>query len=122
MAIYRVDYFKTSNSKYVMVEANSKREAINKAIEEDNWQKYPVFFSTFEYIATLQERKPKQVSPIWVSVKDRLPPVDKEAIVLTKDGEICFGHIVNKRIAKDYNGWNIPDVEYWLPFVDPKDK
>lgn len=24
--------------------------------------------------------------------------------------------------AKDYNGWNIPDVEYWLPFVDPKDK
>lgn len=29
MAIYRVDYFKTSNSKYVMVEANSKREAIN---------------------------------------------------------------------------------------------
>ena len=79
-------------------------------------------FFTFNYTATLQERKPKQVSPIWVSVKDRLPPVDKEAIVLTKDGEICFGHIVNKRIAKDYNGWNIPDVEYWLPFVDPKDK
>ncbi len=22
----------------------------------------------------------------------------------------------------NYNGWNIPDVEYWLPFVDPKDK
>lgn len=122
MAIYRVDYFKTSNSKYVMVEANSKREAINKAIEENNWQKYPVFFPTFEYIATLQNRKPKLVSPIWVSVNDRLPPVDKEAVVLTKDGEICFGHIVDKKIAKDYNGWNIPDVEYWLPFVDPKDK
>ena len=44
MAIYRVDYFKTSNSKYVMVEANSKREAINKAIEENHWQKYPVDF------------------------------------------------------------------------------
>jgi hypothetical protein len=27
-----------------MVEANSKEEAINKAIEENNWQKYPVFF------------------------------------------------------------------------------
>lgn len=60
--------------------------------------------------------------PIWVSVKDKLPPVDKEAVVLTTDGEICFGHIVDKKIAKDYNGWNIPDVEYWLPFVDPKDK
>lgn len=58
----------------------------------------------------------------WVSVEDRLPPVDKEAVILTKDGEICFGHIVDKKIAKDYNGWNIPDVEYWLPFVDPKEK
>ena len=63
-----------------------------------------------------------KVSPVWVSVKDKLPPVDKEAVVLTTDGEICFGHIVDKKIAKDYNGWNIPDVEYWLPFVDPKDK
>ena len=73
-------------------------------------------------VSNMQERRPKQVSPIWVSAKDRLPPVDKEAVVLTKDGEICFGHIVDKKIAKDYNGWNIPDVEYWLPFVDPKDK
>lgn len=73
-------------------------------------------------VANIQERRPKQVSPIWVSVNDRLPPVDKEAVVLTTDGEICFGHIVDKKIAKDYNGWNIPDVEYWLPFVDPKDE
>ena len=122
MAIYRVDYFKTSNSKYVMVEANSKREAINKAIEENNWQKYPVFFPTFEYIATLQNRKPKLVSPIWVSVKDELPPADEEVVVFTTEGRLCFGHIVDKKIAKDYNGWNIPDVEYWLSFVDPKEK
>lgn len=60
--------------------------------------------------------------PRWISVNDELPPVDKEAVVLTTDGEICFGHIVDKKIAKDYNGWNIPDVEYWLPFVNPKDK
>lgn len=71
-------------------------------------------------VANIQESRPKQVSPVWVSVKDRLPPVDKEAVVLTTDGEICFGHIVDKKIAKDYNGWNIPNVEYWLPFVDPK--
>ena len=73
-------------------------------------------------VANIQERRPKQVSPIWVSVNDKLPPVDKEAVVLTTGGEICFGHIVDKKIAKDYNGWNIPDVEDWLPFVDPKDK
>lgn len=73
-------------------------------------------------VANMKERIPKQASSIWVSVNDRLPPVDKEAVVLTKDGEICFGHIVDKKIAKDYNGWNIPNVEYWLPFVDPKEK
>ena len=55
-----------------MVEANSKREAINKAIEESHWQKYPVDFFTFNYTATLQDRKPKNVSPVWVSVKDEL--------------------------------------------------
>lgn len=38
-------------------------------------------------VANIQERRLKQVSPIWVSVKDRLPPVDKEAVVLTTDGE-----------------------------------
>ena len=73
-------------------------------------------------IANMQEIRPRLFYPVWISVKDELPPVDKEAVVLTKDGEICFGHIVDKKIAKDYNGWNIPDVEYWLPFVDPKDK
>lgn len=71
-------------------------------------------------VADIQESRPKQVSPVWVSVKDRLPPVDKEVVVLTTDSEIRFGHIVDKKIAKDYNGWNIPNVEYWLPFVDPK--
>ena len=46
MAIYRVDYFKIVNLKYIMVEANSKREAINKAIEGNHWQRYPVDFFT----------------------------------------------------------------------------
>lgn len=107
---------------YFWVIVRNLGRAINKAIEESHWQKYPVDFFTFNYTATLQDRKPKNVSPVWVSVKDELPPVDKEVIVLTTIGRISFGHIVNKRIAKDYNGWNIPDVEYWLPFVDPKDK
>lgn len=58
----------------------------------------------------------------WTSVENGLPPVDKEVIVITTTGRISFGHIVDKKIAKDYNGWNIPDVEYWLPFVDPKEE
>ena len=73
-------------------------------------------------VANIQERIPKQVSPVWISVKDSLPPVDEEVVVFTSDEALYFGHMVNKKIAKDYNGWNIPNVEYWLPFVNPKDK
>lgn len=72
--------------------------------------------------SNIQERRLKQFYPVWISVKDELPPVDKEVVVFTTDGRLCFGHIVDKKIAKDYNGWNIPDIEYWLPFVDPKDE
>lgn len=73
-------------------------------------------------ICCLKEALEELSKSDWVSVEDGLPPVDKEVVVLTIVGRISFGHIVDKKIAKDYNGWNIPDVEYWLPFVDPKDK
>ena len=56
------------------------------------------------------------------------PPVDEEVIVLTDIitkgglnagfGKIAFGHIVNKDIAIDYNGWNIPGVRYWMPMPE----
>ena len=71
-------------------------------------------------IANMQEIRPRLFYPVWISVKDELPPADEEVIVFTTEGRLCFGHIVDKKIAKDYNGWNIPNVEYWLPFVDPK--
>lgn len=58
----------------------------------------------------------------WISVKDKLPQVGKEVLVLTTEDKLYFGHIVDKKVAKNYKGWNIPNVEYWLPFVDPKDK
>ena len=29
--------------------------------------------------------------------------------------KISFGHIVDKTMCKDYNGWNIPNVVYWYP-------
>ena len=72
--------------------------------------------------SNMQERRLTQFYPVWISAKDELPPVDKEVVVFTIEGRLCFGHIVDKKIAKDYNGWNIPNVEYWLPFVDPKDE
>lgn len=55
------------------------------------------------------------------------PPVDEEVIVLLGNYddlyEIALGHIVNKDIAVDYNGWNIPGVRYWMPMPEiPKEE
>ncbi len=68
---------------------------------------------------------------------DYLPPTDKEVIVLTVNGKVCFAHrpvesytgisIVNHSEMEEYyperygkGGWNIPDVEWWLDCPLPK--
>lgn len=57
----------------------------------------------------------------WISIKDYLPEQNEEVIVLCDElntapcYKIAFGHIVDETICKDYNGWNIPNVVYWLP-------
>lgn len=74
----------------------------------------------------------------WHSVKEMLPPIDEEVIVLTDDIHgtivpgahgICFGHRPNpdgwdgKSIETGevkhydvvtYDGWNIPGVTHWM--------
>ena len=75
----------------------------------------------------------------WHSVKESLPPMDEEVIVLTDDIHgtivpgahgICFGHRPNPDgwdgkniytgevthyVPKTYDGWNIPGVTHWMP-------
>ena len=74
----------------------------------------------------------------WHSVKESLPPIDEEVIVLTNDVHgttvpgaqvICFGHRPNPDgwdgknidtgevthyVTKTYEGWNIPGVTHWM--------
>lgn len=61
----------------------------------------------------------------WHSVKESLPPMDEEVIVLTdftngkyiKDSHrICFGHIVNPKYcdALENDGWNMPCITHWM--------
>lgn len=57
----------------------------------------------------------KEESP-WLSVNDELPAVDEEVIILDDTGEISFGHIVDKTVAKDCNGRNIPHVAFWMHY------
>ena len=57
----------------------------------------------------------------WHSVEESLPEMDEEVIVLADRLNlgslfaIAFGHIVDKKKAVDYNGWNIPGVKFWMP-------
>lgn len=60
----------------------------------------------------------------WKSVDESIPPMGEEVIVLTNmmNGiylssarRLSFGHIVNKEICTDFDGWNIPGVKYWMP-------
>ena len=76
-----------------------------------------VLETLIEYLHLLE----KQDKSPWISVKDYLPKQDDEVIVLCDElntapsYKISFGHIVDKTICKDYNGWNIPNVAYWFP-------
>lgn len=65
----------------------------------------------------------------WHSVDESLPPIDEEVIVLTDEFgnapvyKIAVGHIVDKDIATDFDGWNIEGVRYWMPMPEiPKEK
>lgn len=55
----------------------------------------------------------------WISVNDRLPAMDEKVIAINDEGRISFAHRVDTAVEKHYRGWNIPSVEYWLPFNDP---
>ena len=44
------------------------------------------------------------------------PALDEEVIALVGEyNQIYFAHIVDKRFCVDYDGWNIPDVRWWIP-------
>ena len=74
---------------------------------------------------------------MWKNVKDELPDIDREVVVFIhqhlnqKDAgyRVSMGHRPNpngyvivdgeKLYAKTYNGWNQPDVEWWLDLDFP---
>ena len=76
------------------------------------------------YSAVLEGYEQAEKDLGWHSVDECLPKIDEEVIVLVDNihgkvvegaNYICFGHIVDKNIAVDYNGWNIPGVKFWMP-------
>lgn len=51
----------------------------------------------------------------WIPSTEH-PAIDEEVIALVGEyNQIYFAHIVDKRFCVDYDGWNIPDVRWWIP-------
>ena len=69
-------------------------------------------------ISNLMSELPHETNS-WISVNDSLPAINVEVIALDDEGRISFAHIVDTTTTKHYCGWNIPSVEYWMPFNNP---
>ena len=53
--------------------------------------------------------------PAWRPSTEH-PAIDEEVIALVGENKmISFAHIVDKDRCFDYDGWNIPDVRWWIP-------
>lgn len=58
----------------------------------------------------------------WHSVEESLPKIDEEVVVLRDEHgtapiyKVGVGHIVDRRYAMDFNGWNAPGVKFWMRF------
>ena len=55
----------------------------------------------------------------WISVNEGLPEMDREVIALDDENKLSFAHRVDTTVENHYRGWNIPSVEYWMPFNNP---
>ena len=63
--------------------------------------------SVYKVSSDKQEWRPSTEHPLVV---------DEEVIALVGENKmISFAHIVDKNKAIDYDGWNIPDVRWWIP-------
>lgn len=83
-----------------------------------------VCFSLGCWVGELHAKAEANNHDHWIDVKNCLPPVEQEVIVLSDNihGKtvkgacyISYGHRVDTRYAKDYDGWNIPGVHHWIP-------
>ena len=69
----------------------------------------------YDDIAFLDGVKWADEHPYWRPSTEH-PQMDEEVIALVGEyNQIYFAHIVDKRWCVDYDGWNIPDVRWWIP-------
>lgn len=110
-------------------EEKATKIAIEKSQSYGFGLSYDSSFECYDSAMAMAAWKDSQFG--WHDVTESLPPMDEEVIVLLSkvNGHnvgpfyhIAFGHIVDKDVAVDYDGWNIPGVKYWMPFPELHDR
>lgn len=119
---YKVKYTQEVLEKYINSMSNKDDERLRKTaiafLKDFAEQGYE---NAVECIDWLEKQGFALDNHQFINVTDGLPKQDEEVIVLCDElntdpcYKISFGHIVDKTICKDYNGWNIPNVVYWFP-------
>lgn len=73
-------------------------------------------FAKYVYEMICSVYKVSSDKPTWRPSTEH-PHVDEEVIALVGEyNKISFAHIVDKDRCLDYDGWNIPEVRWWIPF------
>jgi len=124
-----------------MIRAENKAVGIGLVVR-DNLIIQGVERQTAETLSIFAQNAAKQgmewvLDHLWKDAQgDDLPQIDREVIVLDKDGKVSFGHRPNKKgyLGKSLltnnvetfyphtygkGGWNIPNLKYWLDVEIP---
>lgn len=109
------------------LEEVAERYARERSIEPD----FPVYNEEYEVELAYEEGAQWQKEHLWKDAQGSdLPEIDREVIVIDKQGKVCFAHrppeswtgisLNNSEMEEFYperydkGEWNIPDVKWWL--------
>ena len=112
--------------------SRAEEAALKAYPKQDKYSEYLDGSNTLKREVFLQGYSQAEKDLGWISVNKKLPPEDEEVIVLTNEANghtlpiachLCFAHIVSDRtMFVDYDGWNIPQVRYWMPCPELPEK
>ena len=117
---YKVKYTQEVLEKYINSLSNKDDERLRKTaidfLKDFAEQGYE---NAVECIDWLEKQGEEYIvssdKPTWIPSTEH-PAIDEEVIALVGEYKmIYFAHIVDKNIAIDYDGWNIPEVKCWIP-------
>lgn len=97
-----------------------KKKMLELEEETPNWKDTTVYVAGFMDGAMWADQHPH-----WLSVKDELPKIGKDVLVLREDGEMQVAHQYNEEIARWWSVDGFPlrnNITHWMPLPAPPKK